>query len=246
MALKDYFSSHAPVYATFRPNYPEALYQFIFRNVKHYGKAWDCATGNGQAAQYLAGHFKEVYATDISQQQLDNAFHARNIHYALSPAEHTPFEDNLFDLVTVGQALHWFDRDKFYAEVKRVGKPGGLLVVWGYALLYIEPEVDALVADFYANIVGPYWDDARRLVEEEYKSIDFPFDEILCPRFSIDVEWTVDHLAGYFESWSATQKYIRMNGESPVPGLREKLQAYWKPGEVKQVRFPVFMKAGRI
>src|SRR5882672_948119 len=122
--MKDLFSAQAKQYAAFRPTYPEALYDFIFQHVHGNENAWDCATGNGQVAQRLARQFKKVYATDISQKQLDQASPANNIHYAVSPAESTPFPDHQFDLITVGQALHWFDLDKFYAEVKRVIKPG--------------------------------------------------------------------------------------------------------------------------
>lgn len=246
MALKDYFSTQSKAYATFRPTYPEALFQFIFKHLASRNTAWDCATGNGQVAQYLSEHFKKVYATDISQQQLDNAFQADNISYSVSPAEHTSFADHQFDLITVGQALHWFDRNKFYTEVNRIGKPGSLLAVWGYAMLYVDPAIDKIILKFYNDIVGPYWDEARRLVEEEYKSVEFPFVEIPTPKFNIDVTWTLDHITGYFESWSATQKYIKTKGENPVPAIREELSAVWKEGETRQGRFPVFLKLGKV
>jgi len=246
MVQQDLFSGHASLYAAFRPTYPDALYEFIFRHLKDNSTAWDCATGNGQVAQYLAKHFKKVYGTDISQQQLDNAFTASNIEYSLSPAEKTSFKDHQFDLITVGQALHWFNREQFYEEVKRVGKPGSLLAVWGYALLYIEPGIDAITLDFYENIVGPYWDNARRLVEQEYKTIPFPFEEIETPSFSIDVRWTLQHLTGYLESWSATQKYMKANHTNPVPPLIERIKSLWPEGETKSVSFPVFLRLGRL
>src|SRR5690349_22528590 len=217
MAQKDLFSGHSGIYAAFRPTYPDALYQFIFSHLKDNQVAWDCATGNGQVAQYLSKHVKKVYATDLSQQQIDNAFAADNIEYSVSPAEKTPFLDHQFDLITVGQALHWFNREQFYKEVKRVGKPGALVAVWGYALLFIEPDIDEIITDFYTNIVGPHWDDARRLVENEYKTIAFPFEEIETPPFFIDVEWSLDHLTGYLESWSATQKYMKATNINPIP-----------------------------
>jgi ubiquinone/menaquinone biosynthesis C-methylase UbiE len=244
--MKDFFSGHAKTYATFRPVYPAALYDFILQHVSQRTTAWDCATGNGQVAHDLARYFNTVHATDISRQQLDNAQQQSNIHYAVSPAEQTPFQQHQFDLITVGQALHWFDREAFYSEVKRVGKPGAVLAVWGYALLYIEPTLDEIILDFYNNIVGPYWDNARRLVEQEYKTISFPFNEIKTPPFAIEVHWTLDHLAGYFESWSATQKYIQHHQQNPVPALVEKLQQHWDNGQEKRVSFPVFMRLGKI
>ncbi|WP_333820942.1 class I SAM-dependent methyltransferase [Ohtaekwangia sp.] len=244
--MKDLFSGHSKIYAAFRPDYPEAVYQHIMRHVKHKAIAWDCATGNGQVARALAHYFERVEATDISQQQLDNAYPSANIYYKVSAAEQTPFHDHQFDLITVAQALHWFDRDKFYKEVKRVGKPGGILAVWGYALLYIEPAIDDIITNFYSNTVGPFWDDARRLVEQEYKTIEFPFPEITTPKFSIDVTWSLEHLAGYLESWSATQKYIHKHQANPVSAVVESLRKHWEPAEIKTVSFPVFMRMGVI
>ena len=246
MAKKDYFSGHSKTYAAFRPVYPEELYEFIFSHLKYRDKAWDCATGNGQAAQYLAKHFDKVYATDISQQQLDQAIRLNNIEYSVSPAESTVFPDHQFDLITVGQALHWFDREKFFEEATRVGKPGSLLAVWGYSLLYIESRIDEIILNFYSQTVGTYWDDARRLVEQKYETIVFPFDEIPSPTFSIDVAWTLDHLRGYLESWSSTQKFIKENNHNPVPEVIAELGKYWNTGEVKQVSFPVFLRLGKL
>ncbi|MEX2234841.1 MAG: class I SAM-dependent methyltransferase [Cyclobacteriaceae bacterium] len=246
MEKKDYFSQQAKAYAAFRPSYPEALYRFIFDHLENYSCAWDCATGNGQVAQYLACHFSSVYATDISQQQIDNAFPAKNIFYSVAGEENTIFKDNQFDLITVAQALHWFNRPGFYREVKRTAKTGGLLAVWGYALLSVEPAIDKLFMDFYTNQIGPYWDDARKLVESYYRDISFPFEQIACPEFNIIVNWTSDQFTGYLTSWSATQKYIRTHGIDPVESFKKDLKSVWKSGEVKQVTFPVFMKLGRI
>lgn len=243
--MKDYFSSQSKVYAAFRPTYPKELYEFIFSQLKDKKSAWDCATGNGQVAQYLSRHFEMVHATDISQPQLNHAVKGVNISYAVSPAEKTSFDSNQFDLITVAQALHWFDRDRFYEEAKRVGKPGALLAVWGYALLYIEPVIDKLIMEFYNDIVGPYWDEARRLVEQAYRTISFPFEQIQTPAFSIKVDWTIDQLAGYFSSWSATQKFIKEKGFDPVEPFITSLQKHWST-EVKNVNFPIFTRFGRI
>lgn len=243
---KDYFSKQANAYAAFRPTYPVALYEFIFQHLTEKRAAWDCATGNGQVARYLADHFEKVFATDISRQQLDQAIQQKNIIYSLSPAEKTPFPDNHFDLITVGQALHWFDRDRFYEEVKRVSKPGAILAVWGYALLYIEPAINKEIMNFYNDTVGLYWDDARKLVEEEYKTIAFPFEEITPPEFFITTTWTRAHLAGYLESWSATQEYIKAHGVNPVPAFLKGLGPRWEPESTKAIRFPVFLRVGRV
>jgi len=243
--MKDLFSTQAKQYAAFRPTYPEALYDFIFSHLKGRDDAWDCATGNGQVAQRLARHFKNVYATDISQKQLDQALPAGNIHYAVSPAEHTSFPDRQFDLITVGQALHWFNRDAFYAEVNRVAKPGALLAIWGYALLYIAPDLDEAIMDFYENTVGPFWDEARRMVENQYETVSFPFTPLAAPPLSIETDWTLDHLAGYFSSWSATQKFIQQNGYDPVPAFIKQIAGLWGDG-TRHVRFPIFVRMGTV
>jgi SAM-dependent methyltransferase len=246
MSTKDYFSDQSKIYAAFRPTYPEDLYHFIFRHLKNRYAAWDCATGNGQVAQYLAKHFEEVYATDISQQQIDNAFCAGNIIYTVSKAEQTAFPDAQFDLITVAQALHWINTDEFYNEVRRTAKPGALLAVWGYALLSIDPVIDPLFLDFYHNTVGPYWDDARKLVEQEYKAIPFPFEQIPAPGFRLSVNWDLRQFTGYLASWSATRKYIQVHGHDPVAAFAKTLQKHWKDGELKTASFPLFMKLGKV
>ena len=118
--MKDNFSRQSDIYAKYRPAYPQQLYDFIFQHVAGKQAAWDCATGNGQAAKELAKVFDKVYATDISQKQIENAVQQPNIFYSVQPAEQTNFPNNSFDLITVAQALHWFRFDDFYAEVKRV------------------------------------------------------------------------------------------------------------------------------
>ncbi|HPM30911.1 MAG TPA: class I SAM-dependent methyltransferase [Chryseolinea sp.] len=243
---KDLFSDHASIYAAFRPTYPDALYEFIFKHNASKTKAWDCATGNGQVASYLAHHFKEVKASDISQQQLDTAVKATNIFYSISPAEKTPFPDSEFDLITVGQALHWFSVNDFFNEVKRVGKQDAMLAVWGYTLCSVNPEIDILFSDYYTNIVGPYWDSARKLIENEYRDIEFPFEEIPSPKFEIQVSWTLEHYEGYLRSWSATQKYIKANDTDPLVTLLEKLKLLWKPGTARSATFPVFLRLCKI
>lgn len=243
---KDYFSSHSSLYATFRPDYPEQLYQFIFQYLNQKNSAWDCATGNGQVARYLSKHFDHVYATDISQQQLSNAYHTDNIQYASEPAEKTSFNENQFDLISVAQALHWFDLPAFYKEVKRAGKPGSLLAVWGYNIPLVSPEIDRVILDFYTNIVGPYWDNARKLVEDSYRSIPFPFEEINAPVFKNEFAWTIEQLAGYITTWSATQKYIKENNADPVQDLLERIKFHWRNDELKTIQFSTFLRAGRI
>jgi ubiquinone/menaquinone biosynthesis C-methylase UbiE len=243
--MKDYFSTQSKLYATFRPTYPKELYEFLFSHVKERKVAWDCATGNGQVACYLSKNFGEVYGTDISTQQLDQAAKEINLFYSVSPAEKTSFPENQFDLITVAQALHWFDRESFYAEATRVGKPGSVIAAWGYALLYIDPIIDEVIMDFYNHTVGLYWDSARKLIEEHYQTISFPFEEIKAPRFSIKVQWSINQFSGYLSSWSATQKYIKEKGHDPVYPFIKRLKKYWTKPEMT-VTFPLFMRLGII
>jgi len=239
---KDYFSGHSKIYAAFRPSYPQELYEFIFKHVKHFENAWDCATGNGQVAQGLCNHFGRVEATDISQEQLDSAFKAPNIFYSKCSAEETPFEDGYFDLITVGQALHWFDQALFFEEVKRVGKHGCMFAVWGYSILTVNEEIDRLFYHYYNNIVGSYWDEARKHIEEEYARVHFPFDKILNEKLYLKVDWSIDHFIGYLRSWSATQKFMKENNYDPLIDFEEELKKVWKDGEIKTATFPLFIK----
>lgn len=241
---KDYFSGHSKLYATFRPTYPDALYEFIFSHVKQFDVAWDCATGNGQVAQVLAKHFKQVFASDISSEQLKHAHQANNIVYRAEPAEHTSFTGNQFNLITVAQAIHWFNRANFFQEVARIAKPDAILAVWGYANCMVNPEIDKFFFHFYQNTVGPYWDKARVLIEEHYRTIVFPFEEIPAPPFQINVQWNLDQFAGYITTWSATQKYIQATGVDPVPEFIGQVKPYWRL--TMPVTFPVFLRLMRV
>ncbi len=243
--MKDYFSTQSKAYAAFRPTYPDELYEFIFQHVPGKDNAWDCATGNGQVAQKLANHFYNVDATDISAKQLEQAIKKDNIRYAEGRAEKTSFSDHQFDLITVAQALHWFDRDAFYNEVRRVCKPGGILAVWGYSMLTINRRIDKHILDFYNHTVGPYWDSARRLVEDEYRSIEFPFEAITSPLFSIKVDWTLEQLGGYLSSWSATQNFIKEKDFDPVETFKKAIQPDWSSVR-KRITFPIFCRIGII
>src|SRR5438105_1919540 len=174
---KDLFSGHASQYAAFRPTYPAELYDFLYQHVSHFENAWDAGTGNGQVARELAQKFKSVFATDISKKQLENAVVADNIFY-WQAAEQTSFAAKSIDLVCVAQAIHWFDRFKFFNEVRRVAKPDALLAIWGYGLLSIDHAIDEVVRDFYVSTIGSYWEKDRKLIDEEYQTISFPFQEI--------------------------------------------------------------------
>ncbi len=243
--MKDLFSQHSKEYSAFRPTYPKKLYDFIFSHVTNFDVAWDCATGNGQAAKELAIRFKKVFATDLSEKQIQNAKPKTNIEYSVCKAEHTPFADNSFDLITVAQAIHWLSLDLFYKEVRRVAKPNSLLAVCGYSLLSINPVIDPLINQFYTDVIGSYWDKERRFIDEKYQTISFPFEEIKSPEFEMRFEWTLAELAGYINTWSAVQKFIQLNQSNPVDELIHSIQRHWE-SDRKLVTFPLFLRLGVI
>lgn len=243
--MKDNFSELSHLYQTFRPTYPAELYNFLLELVQEKNCAWDCGTGNGQVAQELAKHFKKVHATDISKQQLEQAPAHPNIVYSIQQAEAPAFPEHYFDLITAAQAIHWFNFDDFYTEVSRTIKDGGILAVIGYGLIETFPKADKIISQFYHKITGPYWDEERKYLDEEYKTIPFPFREIKSPGFSSTFEWTFEHLIGYLETWSAVKHYRDQTGNDPVNLIYDELKVCWK-SEIKTVNFPVFTRIAQI
>ncbi len=243
--MKDNFSTQASIYARFRPGYPPQLFDFLFGLCPAFDAAWDCATGNGQIAGMLAERFRVVEATDISGKQLQQAVRKPNIRYGIEAAETPSFSDASFDLVTVGQSAHWFHFDKFYPAARRVLKPGGVLALVGYNLLKIDGPTDSVINYLYSNILGKYWDAERRLVDDAYATIPFPFPEIPLPDMAMTYDWTFEHLLGYLETWSALQHFVRETGSSPLDdSFLAGLRAVWPERAVKTVRFPIFGRIG--
>ncbi|GAB3273563.1 class I SAM-dependent methyltransferase [Larkinella harenae] len=245
MSTIDLFSGHADLYAQYRIDYPIELYSLLFERVPARQKAWDCATGNGQVAHILAQHFETVEATDISAQQLEKAVQHPNITYTVCPAEQTPFADQTFDLITVAQALHWFDVDAFHQEVRRVGKPGAVLAEWGYSVLQIAPGIDPICYHFYDHIIGPYWAPNRKHVEDHYAHLPFPFANPEHREFTIRRQWDLERFLNYLRTWSSVQSYIRQHGTDPVLLIADQLKTLWGDAE-REVRFPVFFRSGEV
>ncbi|HKI00665.1 MAG TPA: class I SAM-dependent methyltransferase [Thermoanaerobaculia bacterium] len=246
MSFKDHFSGHAGSYASFRPSYPPEVFDFVAALPQRRGLVWDCATGNGQAALDLAERFDRVVATDASAEQLEHATPHPRVEYRQALAERSGLADGSVDLVTVATAVHWFDFDRFYAEVERVLAPGGALAVWAYDLVRISPELDALVDRLGHEIVAPYWPPERRWVDELYRTLPFPFDEVAVPPLWIEDRWNLERLLQYAGTWSATQRYIRETGSDPRELVRTELEAAWgDPTVEKTLRWPLMMRAGR-
>jgi len=240
----DNFSTGSSDYATFRPESPSEIFDFIYAHVKNFGAAWDCGTGNGQVAVELAKRFDKVYGTDISETQLQHAKKKDNVIYRKERAEQTSFPDHSVDLVTVAQAIHWFDFDKFYAEVSRVVKPGGLVAVWTYVTMRLTPEIDKVIDRLYEDITGPYWDKERKYVDENYQTIPFPFKEIPTPEFSIVKHWDLERFAGYLRTWSGVKHYMQKENKDPLDLILPDLKKAWGNNEQQRVYWPVYMRAG--
>jgi SAM-dependent methyltransferase len=247
MRFEDLFSRQAQVYARFRPRYPDALFAYLASIAPTHDLAWDCATGSGQAALGLAGHFKRVAATDASVQQIAHALPGETVKYWVGPAEHTALPSRSVDLVTTAQAVHWFDLDAFYQEVQRVLKPAGVLAVWCYHLAQIDPAIDRILAAFYFEVTGPFWPSRIRLVDEHYRSLSFPFDELIPPAFVMEADWDLSGLTGFLNSWSVVQTFIEARGRHPLKEIQQDLLAAWgEPNRKRRVQWPLYFRIGRV
>lgn len=244
----DHFAHVSEHYATYRPVYPEELFVWLAEAVPERKLVWDCATGTGQAAVALADYFKTVWATDASATQIESAAKKGNVKYHVAAADSSELPDQSADLVTVAQALHWFDLNSFYAEVQRVLKPGGVLAVWTYGIFRAEgnssEKVQSLLDRFYYETVGSCWPPERRHVENGYSDLFFPFEEFVPPEFAMAVDWTLDDLAGYLRSWSATSRYKEIYNSDPVIPLAEELNAIWGNAR-RRVVWPLSIKIGK-
>jgi len=241
--FKDYFSGHAAEYAKFRPRYPDELFECLTSISPRHELAWDCATGNGQAAMGLARHFNSVIATDASAQQIESAESNDRVSYRVAPAEASGLDSASVDLILVAQALHWFDIDRFFTEAKRVLKDDGVLAISSYKVLEITPEIDVIIWKFYRETTGPFWPLERDLVETDYKNIQLPFPELTHRQFEMRTQWNLIQLLGYLRTWSATQRFIAARGFDPLDPLLEELGTVWKnPEEVREIKWPLHLR----
>jgi len=245
MTFKDYFSGHAAEYATYRPRYPAALFVWLAQQCEQRDRGWDCATGNGQAAIALADHFQQVMATDASAEQLQQAPAHPQVTYRVALAATSGLDAHSLDLVTVAQAVHWFDLETFYREVKRVLKPRGVCAIWCYGRPRLASStLDHHLTHYYNHTLDDFWTTERRLVETGYRTLPFPFEELETPAYTMQVDWTLTDLLGYLLTWSATQRFIRTRGFNPLDALAEQLQADWE-GDRATLSWPLTLRAGR-
>lgn len=247
MSFKDHFSGHATDYARYRPSYPEPLFDWLASVVPARDLAWDCATGSGQVAVSLARRFRSVIATDASVKQIENAVAAPNVTYRVEPAEGTSFANASVDLITVGQALHWLDLTRFYVEVRRVLRPGGVIAVWCYSLFGCNPEIDAVFLRYYRDVVGPYWPEDRKAVETGYRDLAFPFSPLAVPSFSMEADWELEQVLGYLDTWSSAQRYRKARGTDPRQEISGELARAWgSPESRRRIKWPLHLRVARV
>lgn len=242
--MKDLFSTESQLYQQARPSYPQEVLQEIVKHVPERHFVWDCGAGSGQFTQLLAPYFDHVVATDLSEKQLQHAPYFENVSYQVQTSEQTSFNAQSFDLITVAQAIHWFDFDAFYSEVNRTLKPNGVLVVIGYGLIHVEHDlINQKIQQLYFETLSGYWDAERHYIDEEYQTIPFPFDEIATPNLTMQYVWSAAQLLKYLSTWSAVKHYQEKNQVNPLHDLAEVLQ-----GEQNELRleFPIFLRIGKV
>lgn len=247
MAFRDYFSGQAKQYVRYRPGYPPELFTYLADLAPARQAAWDSGTGNGQAARQLAEHFQRVIATDASEQQIENALQHERIEYRVERAEATSILASSIDLITSAVAAHWFDFEAYIQEVRRVSKPGAVIAVWTYQFAQIDPALDALIKRYYYESLQGYWPERIHYVENKYADLPFPFDELEAPAFKAETDWDLQSLAGFLDSWSGTQAYLRQNQVHPLEGLWPQLRAAWgAPERTRRVTWPLYLRVGRV
>lgn len=244
-AFADHFSSHAALYAEFRPRYPAALFHWLAVVAPGTAQAWDAGTGNGQVAFGLASRFARVRATDASAEQIAQAVAHPRIDYAVAQCE-SGLPAAGAQLVTAGQALHWFDADAFCREAKRVLQPGGILAVFGYKYSRVSAEVDDLVRHHMEMTLGQYWPPEHRVVNEGYRSIALPIDELVPPPLELREDWSVAQYVGFLRTWSGTRRFIAARGDEPIAQFEQALVAAWGETPRRTVRWELFVRAGEV
>jgi ubiquinone/menaquinone biosynthesis C-methylase UbiE len=246
-SFKDHFSGHAAVYAQARPKYPAALFDWLTTQTRQHDLAWDAGCGNGQASVALADYFDSVFASDPSATQITAATKHPKVRYAVEPAEQCSLPDRSADLVTVAQALHWFDHPRFYAEVRRVLKPGGVIAAWTYERSSVNADVDEVFARLYVGVLDAYWLPERRHVEAGYTTLPFPFDERPAPAMELRCDWTLAQYLAYLSSWSASQRYLQATGRDAVAEFTPALAQAWGDADtVRAVRWPMAFRIGQV
>jgi SAM-dependent methyltransferase len=240
---QDHFSAIASQYAVGRIGYPKGLYRFLAAQCGDHHLAWDCATGSGQAAPDLARVFSRVIATDISGALLALAPAHPRISYRIASAEESGIDPDSVDLITVAQALHWFDLQCFWREVLRVLRKNGVLAFWGYNWPIVGPGVDRALEDFKA-VISSSWPERSIILHEGYTSIRPPLRELSSPALEASADWDLNDYLAHLRSWSATRYYRERTGQDVVEQFRPAFAAAWRGGRVP-VRWQLILRVLR-
>lgn len=209
-------------YASYRPTYPAALFDRIAAATAAKTAAADIGCGTGQATHRLVNIFDQVTGLDPSETQIQAARQAHpETDFVVGRESQLPFPDSSLDCITSAQAAHWFDLPAFYAQVDRVLKPkGGVLAIWCYGMPRFaqHPELQRAVNhDLYETVLGPYWDERRRIVEHLYKDLetidklykDYKTERIQDETLNIERNVSGSEIIGYLRSWSGYVKYCK-------------------------------------
>jgi SAM-dependent methyltransferase len=245
--MRNWFEQGGSDYARFRPEYPAQLADYLASVAPGGALAADVGCGNGQLTQLLAVRFEQVIGLDPSADQIANASGGDRTSYQCAPAERLPLADHSASLITAAQAAHWFDLPAFYAEVRRVGVPGGVLALISYGVLELEPALNERFQRFYWQEIGPYWPPERKLVDSGYATLDFPFEEFKAPPMQIRVEWRLPELLGYLQTWSAVRSAREAGREDILTSFAADIAALWGDEHTRRpVAWPINMRIGRI
>lgn len=246
-AFKDHFSTMASRYQAFRPGYPPALFAWLASVSPGRERAVDLGCGTGQASVALASHFAEVIAVDPSSEQIAHAEPHARVSYRVAPAEATGLPDATADLVVAAQALHWFDPARLHPELARIARPGAVFAAFTYGLCRVGAGIDELVDHLYRGILGAHWPPERAHVDAAYRTLPFPWPELVAPPLSIEESWTLDRFVGYLGTWSAASAYRRETGDDPLSLVIADLRAAWgRPESRRPVKWDLTVRAGRL
>jgi SAM-dependent methyltransferase len=195
----------------------------------------------------LAKHFNRVIATDASADQIAQAVAHERIEYRVERAEEVSLEPRSVDLVSVATAVHWFDLDRFYQVVRRVGRSGGILAVWMYDLPVINPSIDQILKHYYRDVLAGYWPERFHFLADRYQTLPFPFEELNPPKFEMRADWELGRLVGFLDSWSATRRYQKERGQNPIKIIWKDLSEIWgELGQGRTIRWPLYLRVGRV